>query len=166
MATKRLVPWRQREIKEPVRHEEEHPLKLWQRDLDAMFDDFYRGFGLAPFRSFDEGSAVFSPRINVVDAETELRISVELPGMDAEDVDVSLAQDVLTIRGDKRVASEDRGKDYYHVERSYGSFTRSVPLPCEVDPGEADATFAKGVLTITMPKTRPAECRKIAVKAK
>lgn len=166
MATKRLVPLSRREAKEPVRSEEEHPLKVWQRDLDAMFDDFYRGFGMAPFRSFDVGSDSFSPRVDVVDGETELKISAELPGMDAEDVDLSLTQDVLTIRGEKREESEDRGKEYHRIERSYGSFTRSVPLPCQVDPGAADATFEKGVLTVTMPKTRMEEFRKIAVKAK
>jgi len=166
MANSRLIPWRRREAKEPVRGEERHPLTLWQRDLDAMFDDFYRGFGLAPFQSFEFGADEFRPKIDVVDSEAELKITAELPGMDAEDVDLSLTQDILTIRGEKRAESEDRGKDYHRVERTYGAFTRSVPLPCEVDPAQADAVFEKGVLTITMPKTRTAECRKISVKAR
>jgi HSP20 family protein len=108
----------------------------------------------------------FSPKIDVVDSETELKITAELPGLDAGDVDVSVTQDTLTISGEKREETEDRGKDYYRVERSYGSFTRSLPLPCEVDPNDADAGFDKGVLTITLPKTRAEECRKIEVKAK
>ena len=166
MANRRLIPWRRREVKEPVRREEEHPLNLWQRDLDAMFDEFYKGFGLAPFTGFELGSDAFNPKIDVVDGETELKIAAELPGMDAEDVDLSVTKDVLTIRGEKRAESEDRGKDYYRVERSYGSFVRSVPLPCEVDPGAADAAFDKGVLTITMPKLRTEECKKIRVTAK
>jgi HSP20 family protein len=166
MAKRTLMPWRRRETKVPVRREEEQPLALWQRDLDAMFDEFYRGFGLAPFRNFGLSSDAFSPKIDVVDGETELKVRAELPGMDAEDVDVSVTQDVLTIRGEKREESEDRGKDYYRVERSFGSFSRSVQLPCEVDPGEADATFEKGVITITLPKTRTAECRTIEVRAK
>jgi HSP20 family protein len=165
MANRRLIPRRRRETKVPVRREEEQPLALWQRDFDTMFDELFRGFGLAPLRGFELGGDVFSPKIDVVDGEAELTVRAELPGMDAEDVDISVAQDVLTIRGEKREESEDRGKDYYRVERSFGSFSRSVPLPCEVDPGEADATFEKGVITITLPKTRTAECRKITVKA-
>jgi HSP20 family protein len=165
MASRRLIPWRRREIKQPVQREEEHPLTLWQRELDSMFDDFYKGFGLEPFRTFGESGDAFSPKIDVVDADTELMIRAELPGMDAEDVDVSLTQDILTIRGEKREESEDRGKDFYRLERSFGSFARSIPLPCEVDAEAVDAAFEKGVLTITMPKSATADCRKIPIKS-
>jgi HSP20 family protein len=166
MANRRLIPWRRRESKVPVRREEEQPLALWQRDLDAMFDEFYRGFGLAPFAGFGLASDAFSPKVDVIDGEKQLTVRAELPGMDAEDVDVSITQDVLTIRGEKREESEDRGKDYYRVERSFGSFARSVQLPCEVDPGAADAKFEKGVITITLPKTRTEECQTIRIRTK
>ena len=166
MAIGGLVPKRPGERKLPVRREEEHPLALWQQDMDAMFDEFFRGFGLAPFGGFDVGTDAFSPKVDVADSETELRITAELPGMGVEDVDVSVTQDVLTISGEKREETEDRGTDYYRVERSYGSFRRAIPLPCAVDPDEADAAFVKGVLTITLPKTRAEECKTIEVKAR
>jgi HSP20 family protein len=166
MSFRALVPRRRRERKVPVRREEEHPLALWQRDMDSMFDEFFRGFGLAPFGSFDLRPDEFSPRVDVVDSETELKITAELPGMDAEDVAVSLTSDSLTISGEKREETEDRGKDYYRVERSYGSFRRSIPLPCAIDADNANAAFEKGVLRITLPKTRAEECRTIEVKAR
>lgn len=166
MASRGLIPWRRREVKRPVRREEDHPLALWQRDLDAMFDDFYRGFGLAPFRGFGLSQDAFRPKIDLIDGEAEVRVSAELPGMDAEDVDVSVAQGVLTIRGEKREEAEEESEDYYCVERSYGSFSRSIALPSEVDPDEADASFDKGVLTVTIPKVRAPESKKIAIKAK
>ena len=165
MSISRWVPRRRWEKKAPVRREEEQPLALWQRDMDSMFDEFFRGFGLTPFSGIESQADVFSPKVDVLDSETELKITVELPGLGVEDVDVSVSRDVLTISGEKREETEDRGKDYYRVERSYGSFRRAIPLPCEVDPDEADAAFEKGVLTITMPKTRTEECRKISVKA-
>jgi HSP20 family protein len=166
MAYNWLVPRRRRERKVPVRQEEEQPLTLWQRDMDAMFDEFFRGFGLAPLTGSEQWGETFSPRVDVMDGETELKITAELPGVDADNVDVSVSRDILTISGEKREEVEDEGKDYYRIERSYGSFTRSVPLPCEVDSGQADATFDKGVLTVTLPKTRTEECKRITVEAK
>jgi HSP20 family protein len=93
-------------------------------------------------------------------------VSAELPGMDDEDIEVSLSRDVLTISGEKKQEKEEKGRDYYRAERSYGSFRRSIPLPAEVNADKVDAVFSKGVLTITLPKTAKAEGRKrIIVKA-
>lgn len=78
---------------------------------------------------------------------------------------MSLSNDVLTISGEKRQEEEHKGRNYYRMERSYGSFQRSISLPCEVDADKIDATFNKGVLTITLPKTADAQaCKRIAVK--
>jgi HSP20 family protein len=88
--------------------------------------------------------------------------------MDEKDIDVSLTRDTLTIKGEKKEEKEEQGKDYYRMERSYGSFTRSVPLPVEVDTDKVQATFKKGVLDITLPKTARAiqETKKVPVKSK
>jgi HSP20 family protein len=104
----------------------------------------------------------------VSETDKEIKVSAELPGMDEKDIDVSLTRDSLTIKGEKKQETEDKGEDYYRMERSYGSFTRSIPLPIEVDTDKVQATFKKGVLEITLPKTARAiqETRKIPVKAK
>jgi len=155
-----LIPWRREGGKVPIRREEEHPMLVLQRDMNRLFDEFFRGFGLMPFGAFGERWDVFSPRVDVVESGKEIKVSAELPGMEEGDIEVTLSNDVLTISGEKKEEVENRGKDYYHVERSYGSFRRAIPLPCEVDTDKAEATFKKGVLTVTLPKTVEAQAHK------
>lgn len=103
----------------------------------------------------------------MVEGDKEMKVSAELPGLDEEDVEVTLANNVLTISGEKKDEKQDRGKNYYRMERSYGSFKRSISVPLEVDTDKVEATFKQGVLTITLPKTAAAQRRKrIAVKTK
>jgi HSP20 family protein len=87
--------------------------------------------------------------------------------MDDKDIEVNLNKDSLTIRGEKKEEKEDKGKDYHHVERSYGSFTRTIPLPVEIEGDKAEAHFKKGVLTVRVPKSARAveQKKKIAIKA-
>jgi HSP20 family protein len=115
---------------------------------------------------FEGRIGAFSPKVDVTENEKEFNISAELPGMDDKDIDVSLQNDMLTIRGEKKEEKEDKGKDYYRMERSYGYFSRTIPLPVEVETDKVDAKFKKGVLTITLPKTAKAvaETKKISVK--
>ncbi|GIK40693.1 MAG: hypothetical protein BroJett011_45260 [Chloroflexota bacterium] len=108
----------------------------------------------------------FSPRVDVTENEKEVRITAELPGLEEKDIDVSLSNDVLTISGEKKAEREDKGDNYYRMERSYGSFHRSIPLPTEVDTDHCDATFKNGVLQITLPKVHLKEsAKKITIKA-
>jgi HSP20 family protein len=90
--------------------------------------------------------------------EKELVISADIPGLDEKDLEVSLAGDVLTIKGEKKAEHEERNGGHYYVERRFGSFSRSVRLPFEVDDQQVEATYDKGVLTIRVPK--PAELQK------
>jgi HSP20 family protein len=160
-----LISWRREERKVPVKREEERSVLSFQQEMNRLFDEFFGGWGLAPFREFTEPWEAFSPRVDVVEGDKEVTVSAELPGMDEKKIAVSLSRGVLTISGEKREKVEDRGKNYYRMERSYGSFQRSVPLPSEVDEDKAEATFKKGVLTITLPKTAEAQARKrIAVR--
>jgi HSP20 family protein len=166
-----LIPWRK---KQPVRQEEErllqreeHPFLTLQREMNRLFDDFFGGRALEPFSTFGQGWDAFSPQVDVVETDKEIRVSAELPGLNDKDVEVSLSHDMLTISGEKKQEKQERGRDYYRAERSYGSFRRSIPLPAEVDTNKVDAVFSKGVLTITLPKTAEAKGRKrITVKAK
>ena len=166
-----LIPWRK---KQPVRQEEErslqreeHPFLTLQQEMNRLFDDFFGGRVLEPFGALGEGWDVFSPQVDVVETDKEIRVSAELPGLDDKDVEVSLSRDVLTISGEKKQEKREKGRDYYRAERSYGSFRRSIPLPAEVDADKVDAVFNKGVLTITLPKKAEAAGRKrITVKAR
>ena len=99
----------------------------------------------------------FSPAIDVREGDKELNICVELPGMDEKDVEVLVTDDILTIKGEKKEEKEDEGKDYYHIERTFGSFQRGIPLPPGIDGQKATAKFRKGVLSITLPKTERAK---------
>jgi HSP20 family protein len=164
-----LIPWKK---KEPAQQEEERalqserdPLLTFQQEMNQLFEDFGRS-ALEPFGAFREGWDAFSPRMDVAESDTEIVVSAELPGLDDEDIDVSLSRGMLTISGEKRQGKEEKGRNYYRVERSYGSFQRSIPLPAEVDASKVDAVFRKGVLTITLPKTGEAKGRRrIVVKS-
>jgi HSP20 family protein len=166
MSVTDLIPWRREGKRVPVRREEERSLLSFQDEMNRLFDQFFGGWGLAPFREFPEQWDAFSPRVDVVEGDKEVTVSAELPGMDEKEIDVSLSHGVLTISGEKREEKEDKGKNYYRMERSYGSFQRSVPLPSEVDEDKAEATFKKGVLTITLPKAAAARASKrISIKS-
>jgi HSP20 family protein len=147
----------------------EHPFGSFQREMNRLFGNFFSGFSLSPWAPMEKGAArTFSPRVDVSETDKEIKVSAELPGMEEKDIDVSLTRDTLTIKGEKKEEKEESGKDYYRMERSYGSFTRSIPLPVEVDTDKVEATFKKGILDITLPKTAKAieETKKIAVKSK
>jgi HSP20 family protein len=161
MTIRNLVPFGKKSV--PVRREEEKPFALLRREIDSLFDNFFRGFDIEPFES---RMGAFTPQVDVTENDKEIKISAELPGMDEKDIDLSLQNDMLTIKGEKKEEKEDKGKDYYRMERSYGSFIRTIPLPVEVETDKVEAKFKKGVLSITLPKTAKAvaETKKIAVK--
>lgn len=111
-------------------------------------------------------AASFTPHVDVSENDKEIRISAELPGMNEKDIDITLNHDSLTIKGEKKEEKEDKGKDYYRMERSYGSFFRTIPLHVEVESDKAAASYKKGVLTVKIPKSPKAieEKKKISVK--
>ena len=163
MTWKDIVPFKKRSV--PVKRENGHPFERLRDEMDALFDDFYRGFNVTPFEGHHTRS--FSPSIDVSETDKEIKVAAELPGMDDKDIEVNLNKDSLTIKGEKKEEKEDKGKDYYHVERSYGSFTRTIPLPVEIESDKAEAHFKKGVLTVTVPKSAKAieTKKKITIKA-
>lgn len=165
MSMTNLMPWRRKERKVTVNREAEHPLALWERDMNRMFDEFFGGFGLAPSNLWESEWSLFSPQVDIVDNDKEIKVSIELPGLDEKDLDVTLSHDMLTISGEKRQEKEDKDKNYYRMERSYGTFKRAIPIPCEIKTEAIDATFKNGVLSIVLPKAAEGQCRqKITVK--
>ena len=127
------------------------------RRMNDVFDDVQRG-GIR----FEVGD--FSPRVDIADDESALTIHAELPGIGKEDVKITVNEDnVLTIRGEKKREEKHEDKNYMRVERSYGSFTRSFALPDTVDSENISASFADGVLTISMAKREPAKPKELEV---
>jgi len=133
-----------------------------------MMEDFWRNpFGLSPlledFQKGFLGGKAF-PVVNVSETEKEIRVDAELPGLEGKDVDVSLENGALVIKGEKKFEGEEKKDNYHRIERSYGTFTRTVPLPAKVNPKGIKAKFEKGVLHVTLPKAEPsAPAQKIKV---
>ena len=122
-------------------------------ELDRLFDEVSRGTGgAAASAAWDQ----FAPRVDISETDEEFRVTAELPGLEEKDFEVSLEGDVLTIKGEKKVAHEEQREGYTHVETFGGSFHRAFRLPVEVDPDAVKADFKNGVLTVTLPKPEEA----------
>jgi HSP20 family protein len=133
------------------------------REIDRLFDDLTRGgYGTLP----SPAQTNLMPSIDVTETDKEIEITAELPGLERKDVDISIEDDLLTIRGEKKVETkeEDKDKNYHVSERSYGVFYRVIQLPPGVDPASIQAVMSKGVLKLTIPKPAKAEPKKIEVK--
>ena len=150
--------------------------RSFRSEMDRLFDRFAGGFGFpSQRRMFDPDPArrpassfTFSaPAIDMSEDEKAYKVSAELPGLDAKDVDISISGNTLVLKGEKRQEKEEKEKNYYFSERAYGSFQRAFELPASVDRDKVSADFAKGVLTITLPKTPDAQKqqKKIEVKS-
>src|ERR1043165_4506706 len=142
---------------------QESPFLSLQREVDRLFDDFSRGFPALP--TLSSGAVELMPSMDVTETDKEIEITAELPGLEEKDVQINLADNLLTIRGEKKAEKEQKEKDYRLVERSYGSFARTLELPEGVNPDAVKATIDKGVLKVTVPKPAPAQVKKIDVKA-
>ena len=141
------------------------PFLSLQREIDRLFDDFTRGFPAMPGFAAGNGNGTLMPSTDVTETDKEIEITAELPGLEEKDVQVNLADGVLTIRGEKKAEKEEADKNYRLVERSYGSFERRVALPDGVKAEDVKASIAKGVLTVTVTKPAPAQAKKIDVKS-
>jgi HSP20 family protein len=141
-----------------------NPVSWLRNEIDRLFDDF----GGANRSIFDFGSRVFaapSPAIEMKEGARDYQLTAELPGMAEDDVTIDVADDLLTISGEKRETEERKDDGYIVSERRYGSFERRIPIPTDVDAAKIKAKFAKGVLTVTLPKDEkaPARSRKVAI---
>lgn len=129
------------------------PIMGLHRDVDRLFDEFRRSLG-APVTQDERGlNSLLAPRIDVVEGDQEVRVEAELPGLSEKDIDVSYADGVLTIQGEKTADTEDDSGRWYLRERVHGRFHREIPLGLKVEEDKIDATFKNGILTVTLPKT-------------
>jgi HSP20 family protein len=131
-----------------------------RREMDHLWDDYFGSGrrGLQPLQ------AEFSPAVDVTETAEAVVVKAEVPGMDAQDINISVTGDVLTIKGEKKSEREEKEKNYHVVERSYGSFSRSMTLPAAVNLEEIEAKYDKGVLTVTCPKKEEVKPKAIEIK--
>lgn len=127
-------------------------------EMDDLFDGFFRGLG----RPFDGYRAW--PALDVAEQDDAIIVRAEVPGCKADDIDISVYGNMLTISGEKKETKESKDKGYYHTESVYGSFRREVNLPTDVDPANVEATCKDGVLSITLPKAAKSKAVKVQVK--
>jgi HSP20 family protein len=163
-------------VKSPAMIGGGHPLLAFRDQMDRLLDDFFSGFSLAPFgrrsetepwRAFQGALGMSYPAVDAAETDTEYRLTAELPGMTHQEVEITLANGTLTLKGEKKEEKEQRDEGYYMSERRYGSFHRALRVPDDVDAAKITARLVNGVLTVTMPKAADAlaKRRKIDVKS-
>lgn len=161
------------ETKETTREVAPRPARsVWSLHdaIDRVFDTWTRGFDVFDLKTprlFEgAGEALTLPRADVSEDDKAVCITAELPGLDEKNIELTLEKDRVVIRGEKKEDKEEKRKNYYRRERSFGSVYREIALPCEVMADKATAEFKKGVLTVTLPKTPEAQtqARKIPIK--
>ncbi len=133
-----------------------------KKDMDRLFDRVWGEFGLSEL----PWSAKRLPFVDMSETETNLVIKAEIPGIDPEDLDIALTDNILSIKGEtqQKVVKED--ETYHRTERTYGSFSRTFQLPCRIMVDDVTATYANGILEIVMPKCKPEKQRKLKVAMK
>jgi HSP20 family protein len=141
-----LIPWR-------------GEIERLRNEMDRLYDRF---FDWRPLRRI--GEAGEWPSVDVSETEKEILVKADVPGMEAKDIHVSIDGNVLTLQGERKQEKEQKGKNFHRVERSYGSFSRSINLPAVVAPQKAKASYKRGILKITLPKTQKGSAKKIEVK--
>jgi HSP20 family protein len=135
-------------------------LERMRREMDRLWDSFFEE---RPRRKL-EGVGEWLPSLDVSETKNDLVVKAELPGLEPKDIDISLSEGILTIKGEKKQEKEEKEENYHLIERSYGSFTRSVRLPREVQSERINASFKNGVLRVTLPKSEEAKRKEIKIK--
>ena len=158
MTLRAMFPYRERA---PLARPDFTTLSPLSREVSRLLEEFSRSLGAVGALT----TAGLSPSIDVTETDKEIEITAELPGLERQDVEISLEDNVLTIRGEKKVAdADDKNKNYHLTERSYGIFYRAFQLPVGIDPASVEATMSNGVLKIKIPKPAHTEAKKIEVK--
>ena len=144
-----IVPWK------PV-----DELTTLRREMDSLWDRFF------PEKHLGERflGHEWLPSIDLTETKDKYVVKAELPGLEAKDVDISITDDVLTIRGEKKEETETKDERHFFVERHWGTFERQIKLPALVKTDKIDASFEKGVLTVSLPKTEETKKKEVKIK--
>jgi|SRR5262245_61794271 len=135
-----------------------HDLARVEREMEEMFG--------RPLRwPWGDGERGWTPAVDMIDRQDEIMLRVDLPELDEKDIEVTVQDGMVTIRGERKEEKEEKRKDYYYGERTYGAFARTLALPAGVDRDKVKATFTKGVLEVHLPKAKEAKATKIEIKA-
>jgi len=145
-----IIPWSRRNQNELTR---------LHNDTDTLFDQFFGSLG-RPFQGYRAW-----PAIDVAEKDGEIVVRAEVPGCKAEDIDISVYGDTLTISGEKKDSRQENGDGCYHMESSYGSFRREISLPTEIDAEKIVAVCKDGVLSVTLPKAEKTKAVKVKVQS-
>ncbi|MFO8112284.1 MAG: Hsp20/alpha crystallin family protein [Desulfosalsimonadaceae bacterium] len=148
----KLIPWRKKQ-----RDGDALPYNEKRPDLFGM-DSFLPGF---PFLRDDW----LIPRVDITESRRNVTVKAEIPGVDKKDIDISIDNNVLRIKGEKHQEKEEKDENYYRMESGYGFFSRTIELPAPVDPDSVDAKYKRGVLTVRMKKTKESQSRKIQIQS-
>lgn len=132
-----------------------------RNEMDRLWDEYF-GPGRRALRPLEEA---WLPAVDVSETGDKITVKAEIPGMEAKDIDISMVGDTLTIKGEKKAEREEKEENYHLVERSYGSFCRSMKLPAVVDADKVEATYKNGVLTVVLPKKEEVKPKAIEIKA-
>ncbi len=149
-----IIPWRRKREISKLRDE-----------IDDVFDKLMRSFGTGLSDVF-AGEGEIWPSVDVLEDKKKVIVKAEIPGMDPSDFDISISNNVLTIKGEKKQEKEEKDKNFYMMERQYGSFVRNIQLPVEVNEEKVEASYKNGVLKIVIPKKKETRENKIKVKVK
>ena len=149
-----LIPWRWKEGQSAP----ENALTEFRREIDDLFSQF---FGKSGSISYFPGG--FNPPFDISETDQEILVKAELPGVDPKEIEVNISGSTLAIKGEKREEREEKSENMHRVERSFGHFSRSITLPCEVKEDKIEASFKNGVLNLKLPKTESSKKRSIKI---
>lgn len=131
------------------------------RDMDRIFDSFFERRFRKRFRFFDEEELY--PLVDLSETDNDLILRAELPGIDPDNINISLSNGTLTIKGEKKQEKEEDIEDYHIIERSYGTFTRQIELPKAVESDQVSASYKNGILKIILPKKEESKRKEIKI---
>ena len=154
-----LIPWRRKEGEIAPGN----PLTEFKSEVDDLFNRFFGSSSWLPGPYFSKG---FTPAFDVSETDEDILVKAELPGVDPKEIEVNLVGSTLTVKGEKKEEHEEKTENMHCVERSFGSFSRAVTLPCEVKEDKIEATFKDGVLNLKLPKSEPAKKSSIKIDVK
>ncbi|HAK88841.1 MAG: hypothetical protein A2077_01550 [Nitrospirae bacterium GWC2_46_6] len=138
-------------------------LEEMRKDMDRLFDEFFSPVTRRRIGRLKPEMGVIVPNIEMYDRKNEIVLKAELPGVSKENIDLTITKDSITLKGEVKKEEEIKEEDYYASERSYGSFTRTIALPAEVDSEKSKASFKNGVLEIVLPKREEAKPKEIKI---
>ena len=159
MSVRDLIPWGRNngtQVPSVLHNDDRDSFLSLHREVNRLFDDVFRGFG-SGLPSLGNGSAFRAgwPSVEISEADKEIKVTAEVPGLEEKDIEVLLNDGVLTLKGEKRSETEDEERQF--SERYYGRFERRIPLGVDVDEDKVDASFKNGLLTVTLPKSEKAQ---------